>query len=336
MVRVASDIVTGSVVTRLEAASYEASRDSVSTAPVSGPFDDVVTAPVVRPLVVGVDGSETGALALGWAAAEAAREGRPLHLVHAFEVSGATVSPMTVAPLAWYDPEWSLRDASERLSTIAPDVPTTSSQSNEPPTQALVRASHDAALVVVGTRGHTAAGALVVGSTAARVAGHAVCPVVVVHALPRAAAPPRVVVGLDGSPGSMRALRFAARWAVEHGYRLAVIHSWPGDLTIDDIRATESVREEVRASLQQGQEELAEALLQATRSTFPDLPIDVVAPSGDAGGVLVDQSEDAQLVVVGSRGRGLLKSLVLGSVSEHVLHHAHCPVAVVPSRAAIG
>jgi len=328
---VEGEIVSGSVVTRLEGASYEGPRTTTHD---DGTSYDVPSAPVVRPLVVGVDGSEAGLLALEWAAAEAAREGRPLHLLHAFEVAGATASPLVVAPLAWYDPVWSLTAAAERLGAIAPYVPTTSSQSNEPPAQALVRASHDAALVVVGTLGHTAVGALIVGSTAARVAAHALCPVAVVRELPRPTAAERVVVGLDGSPSSTAALLFAARWAVEHGCRLSVMHAWPGDITVDDIRAVDTVRDEIRASVTRGQVELTEALLQPARTSFPDLPIDVTVPPGDPGGALVDGSDDAQLVVVGSRGRGLLKGLVLGSVSEHVLHHAHCPVVVVPSGVA--
>ncbi len=321
-------IVSGSVVTRLEAASYEAvqteSHEEAQSHAEPPPA-------VVRPIVVGVDGSGAGGLALDWAAAEAGRARRPLHLLHAFEMDAVTVSPLVVAPMAWYDPQWSLTQAAERLAAIAPDLPTTSSQSNETPTQALVRASHDAALVVVGTRGHTAAGALVVGSTAARVAGHAVCPVVVVRVAPRPSAAPRVVVGLDGSPSATSALRFAARWASEHGCRLSVVHAWPGDITIDDVRAVESVRDEIREAVRRGQVELTEAMLQPARTAFPGLPVDVLVPAGGPGGALVDASEDATLVVVGSRGRGLFKGLVLGSVSEHVLHHAHCPVVVVPS-----
>ncbi|MDQ2756939.1 MAG: universal stress protein [Actinomycetota bacterium] len=328
MAPVPSGVVSGSVVTRSEAESFEAARTESHEGVT--PYDEP-PAPVVRPLVVGVDGSEVGMLALEWAAAEAAREGRPLHLVHAFEADGATVSPLVVAPLAWYDPEWSLRTAAERLGEIAPDLATTSTQSNEPPTQALIRASHDAALVVVGTRGHTAATALVVGSTAARVAAHAACPVAVVRERALSSAAQRVVVGLDGSPSSSAALGFAARWAAEHGCRLTVVHAWPGDITVDDIRAVATVRDEIRAAVTRGQVELTEALLQPARTTFPDLEIDVDVPAGDPGGSLVDESEDALLVVVGSRGRGLFKGLVLGSVSEHVLHHAHCPVVVVPS-----
>lgn len=330
-------LLAGPVVARLESEAYDAGppAPSVPADASSSTRPALVRPAVVRPIVVGVDGSAASSAAVVWAAVEAARDARPLHLVHAFEVAGATTSPMVVAPLAWYDPQWSLKAAAEVVGTVAPEVPTTSTQSNQPPAETLVSASYEAGLVVVGTRGHTAVGALVLGSTAARVAAHAHCPVVVVRESPRVDAARRVVVGIDGSPASSTALAFAAGWAADHGCLLVVTHLWTGDLTVDAVRVTQEVREEIRATLVRGQMEVAEALLQPVRRAHPGLPVDVLVDTGAPEEALVAQSGDAQLVVVGSRGRGLLKGLVIGSVSEHVLHHAHCPVVVVPSPVAV-
>ena len=283
-----------------------------------------------RPVVAGVDGSPAGYAAVQWAADEALASGRPLHLVHAVTVESGMASPLVTAPLGWYDPEWSLREAERQVRERLPRLRVSTVRVDEGPTQALRDLSLTAALVVVGTSGHTRVGAFVLGSTAAVLAASAGCPVVVVHRAAAADAQQRVVVGVDGSPGSERALRAAADWADRHGRSLTAVHAWPGDVTVETARVPAGVRQEMRAAAQHRQGVDVTGWVRPVRAAHPGLRLGVRVPEGDPAQVLVDLSATARLVVVGSRGRGTLGRLALGSVSTGVLHHAHCPVMVLP------
>lgn len=137
-----------------------------------------------------------------------------------------------------------------------------------------------------------------------------------------------VVVGVDDSPGSVAALRFALREAVLRAAPLRVVHAWTvpalGEaagmvpLLLDDLR-----REE--------QAVLDRAIEQATEGADPGVELQRVLVEDPPGRALVEASRDAQLVVVGSRGRGGFAGLLLGSVSQQVAHHAPCPVVIVPA-----
>jgi len=144
-----------------------------------------------------------------------------------------------------------------------------------------------------------------------------------------------IVVGVDGSPGSLAALRFAAAEAGLRGARLRVVHAWtvplavalPEPAVLGQPIIPEPEFEEVRAALlSQGEKLLDEALAGL------DAPeIERVLAEGTAAHALVQAAEGADLLVVGSRGRGGFKGLLLGSVSQQCAHHAPCPVAIVPS-----
>jgi nucleotide-binding universal stress UspA family protein len=203
--------------------------------------------------------------------------------------------------------------------------------------------SADAALVVLGSRGHGGFSGLLAGSTSISVSTHAHCPVVVVRPLtdgPADAGPPdagaaggadggggggrkRIVVGVDGSPYA----RLALAWAVERALRRDValhavrIRAEPGTpWRPADSDPSELTRTELAAL----DEDLA-----GWRDRYPDLPITAEVVSGHPTAVLVEASRRAQLVVVGSRGHGGFRGLLLGSVSQQLLHHAASPVAVV-------
>jgi nucleotide-binding universal stress UspA family protein len=139
---------------------------------------------------------------------------------------------------------------------------------------------------------------------------------------------PLVVVGVDGSEASNAALRFAAEEASLRGGKLRVVCAWEvpaayftgGLLPSDDlISAFEEHAKDVTAS----------ALSEAARLA-PEVDREAVTLQGHPGDVLAQQSTGADLLVVGSRGLGGFRSLVLGSVSLHVAHHARCPVAIIP------
>lgn len=173
----------------------------------------------------------------------------------------------------------------------------------------LMAESGDASLIVVGSTGFLAMSDLVTGSTAMEVAVRADVPVVVVRpGLPDTAPGPsagRVVVGVDGTALSEAAIRFAFAEAEDRRCGVTAVH------------AVE--REEDRGP--------AAAMLGALGADHPD--VRPVLRTGLASRALIEESAGAELLVVGSRGRAGLSGMLLGSVSQAVVHRAHCPVAVV-------
>ena len=288
----------------------------------------------VRPVVVGVDGSQASDRALDWAIDEAQRRGLPLRLLHAREVLAYNASALPIDAAGWDDPQWVLQAAHARVTTLAPEQALVEEDVlGTPASTALIAASSRADTIVVGARKHGNLGAALLGSTSLRVASHAACPVVVIRDLPRTtedtATAPRIVVGVDGSPTSDDALAYAFERAHAQGLPLTVIHAWPGDLSVEIMRVTAAVADEVRAAAANAQIAAMQAQIAPWRLKFPDVAVRVLVPAGEPVHALVQESATASLVVVGSRGLGSLRGMFLGSVSEAVLHQAHCPVAVV-------
>jgi nucleotide-binding universal stress UspA family protein len=163
------------------------------------------------------------------------------------------------------------------------------------------------------------------GSIAGRVSAHARCPVLMARGAPRPGGP--VVVGVDGSAHSIGALAFAAEEASLRKTDLVAVHAWtgpvavePGDMLPLVFDPAELAAEETRL--------LAEAVA-GLSDDYPDLTITRRVVRGRAAHTLIDHSRIAQLVVVGAKGRGRFAGLPLGSVSQALLRHADCPVAVV-------
>src|SRR5262245_3732734 len=146
--------------------------------------------------------------------------------------------------------------------------------------------------------------------------------------------PGRIVVGVDGSEHGMEALRWAVREAELRGATLVAVHAWtylppaplaePGMIPMPSPTIVEDASAEREAADSVLGRALAEALSEA-----PGVTVEQLVAEGSPGDVLVKQSEGADLVVVGSHGRGGFASALLGSVSGHVAHHAHCPTTIV-------
>ncbi|MFC4021954.1 universal stress protein [Micromonospora sp. GCM10011542] len=281
-------------------------------------------------ILVGYDGSTDASTALQWALDEAGRGGQPIRLAYVFEwltVAG-WVGP-GVAPGVWPDDtarrqvDDLVRTAAAEAAAAHPGLTVTGEVYDGPPALVLQERSADAALLVLGSRGHGGFGGLLAGSTAVAVTAHAHCPVVVVRGERDGGPPPGprtgpVTIGVDGSEPSLVALGFAAEWAAKRRLPMRVLHApapGPG-------AAAGAVDE--RAAVEQA--------VDPWRRTFPDLAATVDLVPGSPAGTLIDASHDAALVVVGSRGRGGLAGMVLGSVSQQLIQHAHCPVAVVRER----
>ena len=192
-------------------------------------------------------------------------------------------------------------------------------------------------MLVVGSRGLGGFTGLLLGSTGIQLATHSVCPVVVVRppddAATAGAEAGRVVVGVDGSPASEAAVAFAFEQAAWRGVGLTAVMAW--DMAYLDVPGrVGSIPEGVLTAGQEAAQASLGESLAGWREPYPDIDVRARTDMGNAARVLLDASPGACLLVMGSRGRGGFGSLLLGSVSHAVLHHAHCPVAVVrPSPA---
>jgi nucleotide-binding universal stress UspA family protein len=196
--------------------------------------------------------------------------------------------------------------------------------------EALLKQAADADVVVLGSRGRGGFSRLL-GSTSLQVAEHAPCGVVVIR-LAGEDAPPgssagRVVVGIDESSRSEPAIDFAFEQADSRGIGVTAVLSW----LRPDIDSTVSPAHEWEQAAQDEQVLLSERL-SGRRDEYPDVDIVEKTVRGDLTAALIHESPGAELVVVGSHGRGSVGRMVLGSVSQALLHKAHCPVAVVRSR----
>ncbi|GAA2806887.1 universal stress protein [Kribbella solani] len=284
------------------------------------------------PIVIGYDGSPGSVSALEWAAAQAGRAAAPLRIVEAFEIVIITrPSPGKVVPLE------AVRTARrQRLDEVAakirveyPGLRVETALIGGAAAKTLVDAAQDARLVVLGSRGLGGWSGLLVGSVAVQVTTHAECPVVVIpHGFqPRAAQAPTVVVGVDGSKYSARAIDFAFEQADAMHAEVVALHAWTSPyLTYHDGESMlefdeDKVREEAALLV-------AESVAGAA-AAHPDVRWSTELPEGSAGLALIRHSESADLVVVGTRGHGGFTGLLLGSVGQNVLHHTQCPIAVV-------
>ena len=281
-----------------------------------------------RRVVAGVDGSDSALEAVRWAAREAARRRVPLRLV---AVVGGPAPVHTFGdPTGGPDERGVLRrrartyltHAEQAAREAAPGTALEREVVEGSPIPRLVAESQAAGLVVLGDRGLGGVTGLLVGSVAFALGAQGSCPVVVVRG--RAAADGPVVVGVDGSPVSEAAVAFAFDAAAARHVPLVAVHAW-WDWLIDPV--TLPSREEERV--------LAERLA-GWREKYPDVEVERLVTEAPPARALVEQSRRAQLVVVGSHGRGGAAGLVLGSVSHAVTHRADCPVVIVRGQGPAG
>lgn len=283
-------------------------------------------------IVVGVDGSEASMKALRWAAFEAKRRGRSLLAVSCYSVPfygepgmfGAYAIESQVEAVK-AEHEQIAADAVALVSRLDPTVETDAAVVFASPAAVLPEVAEEADLLVVGSTGRTGLLADTLGSTATAVCHRAHVPVVVVPAVSPERGPgmKKIVVGIDGSPTSEEALRWAFEEAKLAGAELVVLHGWSYPYA--------GWRSEPRDEMQ------LDALRQLESS------VETLGPDRERAGVIVhsrlvednpanaiiEEAADADLVVVGSRGRGGFKALLLGSTSRAVVQHAPCPVAVI-------
>lgn len=283
-----------------------------------------------REVLVGFDASPAAERALRWAATEAALRGAPLRVCHAWnwpypqrpQDRDAMRIVRSMGALTLDDGVGLAREAVAGLDVRPVLLRGT-------PSGALLAASADAALIVVGARGTGGFDKLPLGSTAVHVPAHADRPVVVVPAHDGPERAKRIVVGIDGSTASEAALRFALREARLRGAMVTLVCAWwdhavlpgPDRLPFTDPQA---VKEQAKARFTSA---VGPCLVD-----YPDVAVEDRFVMEHAGRVLADNAREALLLVVGDRGIGSSPTTLLGAVTRTVLHEAPSPVAVVHER----
>ncbi|MEU8344866.1 universal stress protein [Spirillospora sp. NPDC048832] len=278
------------------------------------------------PIIVGADGSVPSEHAVAWAADEAARYGRELRIVHAIEKWPFDV-PLTLAPgeagsLSRAGGEI-LASAERAAHARRPEVPVSIEVASGRTVQVLAELSRESFELVVGHRGLGGFAGLLLGSVGLGVVRNAACPVVLVRGEP-AAERREIAVGV-GLGDDSAALEYAFRAAAARNARLRVVHAWPFPEALDEPGA--------RADLRRIEERARWRVIEAhapMRKRFPGVDVVENIVQDNPAAALVIASRDVDLVIAGTLPRAGLSVPRSHAVTHALIHHAHCPVAVVP------
>jgi nucleotide-binding universal stress UspA family protein len=288
------------------------------------------------PLVVGVDGSDSSLRAVDWAVDEATRHGLPLRVVHASlweRYEGSRPSFTTDRPSEQIMAQHIAAGCAERARLRGPELKVSSEVVPDDAVSALLHAGTESFAVVTGSRGRGEIAGLLLGSVSLAVAARAVCPVVVVRGgeQNRRGSFGRVVVGVGGPAEGSAAVRFAVREAEARGCAVHAVRAWrrPAHEHVDHPLVADDT---ARVNEERASTFLTDALRDAVRRR-PQVDVHRQSVEGPAHQVLLEASADADLMVVGALRRHGHLGLQLGRVAHALLHHADCPVAVVPQGA---
>jgi nucleotide-binding universal stress UspA family protein len=289
-----------------------------------------------KPLIVGIDGSDPALRAIDWAVAEAAYHRVPLRLVYASlweQYEKLAPAFATRRPAQHVLAEHIVASGAERALHHDPTVRVSTDILRTDPVSGLLAEADSAYALVVGDRGRGDITAMLLGSTGLAVAAHANCPVIVVRDVPSGAhgEATGVTLGVGAAGESSAAVAFAFREARARDVELRAVHAWnrparelpgTGHLTVD---GSGSEAHEAGRTLD-------DALRNAAQE-YPKVTVRKEVPEGRARSALLDASATSGLLVVGARRRRGRAGMQLGPVNHAVLHHASCPVAVVPQEA---
>ncbi|MEV6361106.1 universal stress protein [Nocardia asteroides] len=280
-----------------------------------------------KPIIVGIDGSDHALSAVRWAAEEATLHNAPLRLVHGIGTGwdlGPRVGEIRLHNQRYRDEGAAMLTEAERVArqVIGSGTTEISTELAWPtPVSVLVKRSHAARLLVLGTRRMHAFDRAVLGSVSAVLVRRAGCPVVVVPAARTPARSQPILVGVDGSPASVRAVDIAVEEAAARDVDVVALLAWR---RTDERESGHAAAQRARAVLSAGLAGYAE--------THPQVRIRRTVADGDPVRRILDESAGTQLIVVGSRGRGGRTGFALGSVCRAVLDEATVPVLVARPR----
>ncbi|GEC02690.1 universal stress protein [Streptomyces spinoverrucosus] len=285
------------------------------------------------PLVVGVDGSNGSLHAVDWAVDEAVRHGLPLRLVYASlweRYEGVAPETSPERPSEQLLAEHIVGAAVERARQRNRDVKIATDTIPADAVSALLEEGRHAAALVTGSRGRGELRGLLLGSVGLAVSARAQCPVIVVRGDPAGLAGThgRILLGAGEPEACGEAVRFAFREAEARGCTLDVVRAWRRPAYEPPVHRA-AAQEPARQHEEQASAVL-DALLAGVTADHPGVRTSRTTVEGSARRVLVHRSAAADLVILGSRHRSGPFGLQLGRVSHTLLHHAACPVAVVP------
>ncbi|WP_062436654.1 universal stress protein [Herbidospora daliensis] len=276
-------------------------------------------------IVVGVDGSAPSLAAVEYAARDAARRNAALRIIHVWP-------PLTVGDQEVHETERRhhedvIAEAQRRAFDCAPDIEVSTQLIRGDVTDRLGREAMGADEVVIGSRGRGGFAGLILGSVGLALAGQTAGPLVVVRTSPRHTYG-RLVAGYDGSEESETALDFAFAEAQRREARLKLVYAWqPPTLAASAAGYGTLIQKCFDEQMTSVRQQLA-----PWTEKFPQVPVEQVGVCGHPVYVLSEESRTADLVIVGSRRRGMIRSTALGSVGYGLLHRAHCPVAIVTEK----
>lgn len=287
-------------------------------------------------VVVAVDGSEASQNAVRWAANTAMKRGIPLRIASSYTVPQFLYAEGMVPPKELFDDLQAetlekIEAARAVAHEVAPDIKIGHTIAEGSPIDMLLEMSHDVTMVVMGSRGMGGLSGMVMGSVSAAVVSHASCPVVVVREDNQVTESTKygpVVVGVDGSEVSQKATHYAFAEAAARGAELIAVHTWM-DMQVQASLAGLSAAQTEWAEVEKEQGALLTERLAEFHAEYPDVPVKKVIARDRPVRALADAAAGAQLLVVGSHGRGGFKGMLLGSTSRALLQNAPCPMMVV-------
>jgi nucleotide-binding universal stress UspA family protein len=290
-------------------------------------------------IFVGTDGSEGAAAALRWGVREGELRGIPVTAVVAWDLLNQP-SPETDATFdPRYDPAIALEHLDNWVETaVGSEAAAQVARQSvcDLPWRGLVTTATVSDLLVVGARGRGGFLGLRLGSVSERCLYHALSPVAVVHPEQRTAPPlrERIIVGVDGSAASLEAFSWAVREASLRRAELRAVSAW--SMPLMAYSGTGTVSLGGSGPFEDAAQTILDEAIAAADLTDLVHPIEREIAAGGASSAIIDAAVEATLIVVGSRGLSHAKEIVLGSVSHQVVHHAPCPVVVIPPTRAVG
>ena len=275
-------------------------------------------------LLVGFDGSDAATEALGWAGRLARRDGSEIVVARMFTPGQAEVSPEGYADLL----QGAMNQVEEVAAELLDPLGVTYRTVVEPGTEdALLRVAdlNNADLIVVGPRGDGGFAALHIGSTAHHLAHCAERPVAIIPSHPASTSFDTIVVGIDGSSGSTAAVDWSSSFAMRTGAEVVAVHSFEPFIQWVPESDPTSIMRSIEREIDECTKAMRAQGVRVRTTIVKDIhPVAALAS--------IIEKERAGLAVVGRRGRGGFAGLILGRVPEQLVHHAHVPVVVVPSR----